>query len=174
MSILRNTLRALCFAVVLAPSAVAAQGLRVMPYGGFTPMNAAGGGQVEAGITKNLSVFADYNRWGAQFICGGPATVGEEDRCGQQGWMLHGGATLHLRDASARWRPYVSAGAGTARVIEAGESVGRALPSFSGESGFDWGGNRKLGVRLGLRWQGRPEIGKDYFGPVVGVRLRLR
>ena len=174
MSIRRSLLVA-CAAAVAAPSLLAAQGVRVTPYAGMTPVVAvAGGGQVEVGVARNLSVFADYNRWGWGLICTGAAVEGEEDRCGETGWTLHGGATLHLADVATWRRPYLALGVGAAQVLEAGENVGEPRASLSGEGGIDFGGSRVVNLRLGLRWQGRPGVGTDYVGPVVGIRLRLR
>lgn len=175
----RFSVRAACIAAAaLLPSVVAAQGVRVMPYGGMTPLTAvAAGGQVEAEVGRNLSAFADYNRWAWGLICVGAPIAGEEDtdRCGETGWTFHAGAVHHLRDAGARWRPYVSAAAGAAQVIGDGRNSGRVLPSLAGEAGYDVGGNQQLlTLRLGVRWQGRPSVGTDFVGPVVGFRLRLR
>jgi hypothetical protein len=97
----------------------------------------------------------------------------EESRCGESGWTLHAGATLHLRALPAWRRPYVSFGAGAAQVIEAAQPSGDVRPSIAGEMGMDFGGTHPLVFRLGVRWQGRPSVGTDYLGPVLGVRLRL-
>jgi len=179
MSILRNALRTACLAAALAPATLAAQGLRVTPYGGITPAIAvAAGGQVEVGVTENLAVFGDYSRWAWGLICFAPAGEGEEvgegNRCGETGWTAHGGATLYLRDVATWRRPYVSFSAGAAQVLDAGEAVSRLNPSIASEVGLDFGGDRALLFRLGLRWQGRPGIGTDYVGPVAGFQLRLR
>ena len=177
MSILRKTVGAILLAGVIAPSTIAAQGLRVTPYGGITPAIAvAAGGQVEVGVAESLAVFADYSRWAWGLICGAPAgeEAAEVDRCGETGWTAHGGATLYLRDVATWRRPYVSFSVGAAQVLDAGESVGRLNPSIASEIGMDFGGNRALLFRLGLRWQGRPGIGTDYVGPVAGFQLRLR
>jgi hypothetical protein len=177
-SLVRSSACAACIAAaVVVPSALAGQGVRVMPYGGMAPLIAiAAGGQVEAEVGRNLSAFADYSRWGWGLICVGSPIEGEQDddRCGETGWTFHAGAVRHLRDAGANWRPYVSAAAGAAQVVEDGRNSGRVLPSLAGEAGYDWGGNRLVTVRLGLRWQGRPSVGTDFAGPVVGFRLRLR
>ena len=177
MSILRNTLGALLLAAAFTPSTIAAQGLRVTPYGGITPAIAvAAGGQVEVGVTQNLAVFADYSRWAWGLICFAPAAEEEAavDRCGETGWTAHGGATLYLRDVATWRRPYVSFSAGAAQVLDAGKVAGRRNPSIASEIGMDFGGSRALLFRLGLRWQGRPGIGTDYVGPVAGFQLRLR
>jgi hypothetical protein len=175
-AILRN---ALCAAgLALLPSTLAAQTqTRVMAHGGMFPFISANvGAQVE--ITpgsRSTSFFAEYNRWAWGLICVG--RVGGEDdaadRCAESGYTVHAGVTEHLANADARWRPYLSAGAGIARVVDEYDGRRPIHPSLAAEVGYDWGGARAFNLRLGARWQGRPQVGTDYAGPVVGLRLRL-
>ena len=174
-SILRNAVCAAC--VALLPSLLAAQTqTRVMAHGGIMPFTSANAsGQVE--ITPrdgNTSYFAEYSRWAWGLICVGLVGSGEGDeRCAETGYTVHAGVTRHLRGADARWRPYVSGGAGVARVVDASDRGRPFHPSLAVEGGYDWGGARAFNLRLGARWQGRPRVGTDYAGPVIGLRLRL-
>jgi hypothetical protein len=174
-STLRNALCAAC--VALLPSMLPAQTqTRVMAHGGMFPFSTLhAGGQVEvtpgAGST---SYYGEYSRWAFGLICvGGVGAGSDEDRCGETGYTVHAGVTRHLRDANVRWRPYLSAGAGIARVVDGSDRSHPVRPSLAVEGGYDWGGTRAFNLRLGARWQGRPQVGTDYAGPVVGLRLRL-
>ncbi|HEV3052271.1 MAG TPA: hypothetical protein VGX50_18315 [Longimicrobium sp.] len=175
MSTLRNALCAAC--VALLPSMLAAQTqTRVMAHGGIMPfVSANAGGQVE--ITPrdgNTSYFAEYNRWAWGLVC--VSLVGSDEgdeRCAENGYTVHAGVTRHLRDAGSRWRPYVSGGAGVARVVGEDDRGHPLHASLAVEGGYDWGGARAFTLRLGARWQARPAVGTDYAGPVVGLRLRL-
>lgn len=177
-----NVLRAVCVAasVLVAPAAGAQTTVRVMAHGGFLPITTIyGGGQLE--ITPgggNTSFYADYNQWAWGVACESavdhdwPDDAGADARCGETGYTVHGGVTQHLRGADTRWRPYVSAGAGVARVLDRYEEDRPVRLSLAAEAGYDVG-RGPIGLRLGARWQGRPQVGTDYVGPVVGLRLRF-
>ncbi len=179
-SIIRKTASAACLAAGVAafPLAAGAQTeVRVMPYAGMMPIVAVqGGGQVE--VTPrggDVSWFAEYNRWAWGLICVGVAEGQEEDRCAETGYTVHGGATRHLGRREAWWRPYVSGGAGVARVLD-DDPEAESHPihlSLAGEGGWDVGGTGPFTLRMGVRWQGRPLVGTDFVGPVVGLRLRV-
>ncbi|HEX6373724.1 MAG TPA: hypothetical protein VF006_32655 [Longimicrobium sp.] len=183
-SIVRNTLRAGCLAAgvaLLAPDGAAQTEVRVMAHGGLLPFTTVyGGGQVQvtpgAGGT---SFYAEYNQWAWGIICesaldpGSPDEFVGDDRCSETGYTVHGGFTRHLRGSGASWRPYVSAGAGVARVLDRTEADRPVRPSLAVEGGYDVGGAGSFTLRLGARWQGRPQVGTDYVGPVIGLRLRL-
>ena len=180
-SIFRNTLcAAACVALLPAASAAQTQ-VRVMAHGGLMPFTTLfGGGQVEiAPRGGNTSFHADYNQWAFGMGCEDavghtwPDDVGSDTRCGETGYTVHGGVTRHLRGDGVRWRPYVSGGAGVARVLDRYVEDRPTRLSLAGEAGYDFGGARPLNLRLGLRWQGRPQVGTDYAGPVIGVRLRF-
>lgn len=176
---IRNTVCAAVFA--LLPSVLHAQAeVRVMAHGGLMPFTTLyGGGQVEiAPRGGSTSFHADYNQWA--FGMGCEDTVGDiaphfgsDGRCGETGYTVHAGVTQHLRGAGVRWRPYVSGAAGVARVLDHSPENRPLNLSLAGEAGYDFGGPRPLNLRLGLRWQGRPRVGTDYAGPVIGVRLRF-
>lgn len=182
--ILQNTVRGACLAAgvtLLAPAAAAQTQVRVMAHGGMLPFTTLyGGGQVEvtprAGGT---SFYAEYNRWVWGMICvsvleaDGRFDNQPDNRCAETGYTAHAGLTQHFRSADARWRPYLSAGAGVARVLDDYRTRHPLRPSLAMEGGYDVGGAGPFNVRLGARWQGRPQVGTDYVGPVVGLRLRL-
>jgi hypothetical protein len=175
---IRNAARAACIAAGLAvvPIASSAQTeVRVMPYAGMTPVVAVqGGGQVE--VTPrggDVSYFAEYNRWAWGLICVGVPEGQEEDRCSETGYTVHAGVTRHLASRESRWRPYLSGGAGVARVLDEGLESRPVRLSLAAEGGWDFGGAGPFTVRFGARWQGRPQVGTDYVGPVVGFRLRV-
>ncbi len=182
-SILRNALCAAC--VALLPTALDAQTeTRVMAHGGIFPFTTLhGGGQVE--VTPrggSTSYFAEYNRWVWGMICVTPmdtppgglfADDETGNRCSETGYTVHGGVTRHLKGEGARWRPYVSGAAGVARVLDRYVESRPVRLSLGAEAGYDVGGAGPFTLRLGARWQGRPQVGTDYFGPVVGLRLRL-
>jgi hypothetical protein len=182
--IIRNTLRAACLTgglALLAPSAGAQTQVRLMAHGGMLPFATVyGGGQVQltprAGST---SYYVDYNHWAWGIACEspvafeGPDEFIDDSRCGETGYTAHAGLTRHFRSADARWRPYLSAGAGVARVLDDYRTRHPVRPSLAVEGGYDVGGAGAFNVRLGARWQGRPQVGTDYVGPVIGLRLRL-
>lgn len=182
--ILRNTLRAACAAAgmaLLAPAAGAQTQVRLMAHGGLLPFSTIhGGGQVQltpgAGST---SYYAEYSHWAWGMACESAVPFDEPDeffsdeRCGETGYTAHAGVTRHLRSADARWRPYLSAGAGVARVLDDYRTRHPLRPSLAVEGGYDVGGAGPFNLRLGARWQGRPQVGTDYVGPVIGLRLRL-
>lgn len=180
LPIIRNTL---CAAAVVAllPAVSAAQAqVRVMAHGGLMPFTTLyGGGQVEVGRRGGTTSFhADYNQWAFGMGCEdavGHTWPGDDpdDRCGETGYTVHGGVTQHLRGTGVRWRPYVSGGAGVARVLDRSMEDRPMRLSLAGEAGYDFGGANPLNLRLGLRWQGRPQVGTDYAGPVIGVRLQF-
>lgn len=144
-----------------------------------------GGGQVQVTPRAgNVSWYAEYNQWGYGIACESvldfdtpdvrwPDGVGDPDRCGETGYTVHVGFIRHLKPASATWRPYLSAGTGVARVLDRYVEDRPVLASLALEGGYDVGGAGPLTLRLGARWQGRPQVGTDYFGPVLGLRLRL-
>lgn len=180
--ILRNTLRAACLGAaiaLLAPAAGAQTEVRVMAHAGmlpFTTIHAGGQVQVTPG-GGNTSYYAEYNQWAWGLICVGVADPDApdgfgDDRCSETGYTVHGGFVRHLRGADVRWRPYLSAGAGVARVLDHEEDRPVRL-SLAAEGGYDVGGAGPFTLRLGARWQGRPQVGTDYVGPVIGLRLRL-
>lgn len=176
-SIIRKSLCAAAF-VALLPAVSAAQSeVRVMAHGGLMPFTTIyGGGQVEVGPRGgNAAFYADYNQWAFGMGCEDAVDPvwSSSARCGETGYSLHGGVTGHLGSAGARWRPYASGGAGVARVLDHGLQDRPLRLSLAAEGGYDFGGARPLNLRLGLRWQGRPQVGTDYAGPVVGVRLRF-
>jgi hypothetical protein len=183
--IIRNILRAAGVAAgvaLLASSAGAQARVRVMAHGGMLPFATVyGGGQVQvtpaAGTT---SFYAEYNQWAWGIACESaldheppPGEFIDDSRCGETGYTAHGGATRHLRGAGVAWRPYVSAGAGVARVLDRSLDDRPVRLSLAVEGGYDVGGAGPFNVRLGARWQGRPHVGTDYVGPVIGLRLRL-
>ena len=172
-SILRNAVCAAC--VALLPSTLAAQAeTRVTAHAGMLPFTALhGGGQVE--VTPrggDLSWFAEYNRWAWGMICV-EEVRGAGRGCPQTGHSLHAGMTHRLGRAGARWRPYLSGAAGAARVLDLNEESRPVQLSLGVEAGYDVGGAGPFTLRLGARWQGRPQVGTDYFGPVIGLRLRI-
>lgn len=182
--ILRNTLRAVCLAAavaLLAPAAGAQTQVRLMAHGGMLPFTTLyGGGQVE--ITRgagSTSYYAEYNRWVWGMICvdvlepSGRFDNERYTRCAETGYTAHAGVTRHFRSADARWRPYLSAGAGVARVLDDYATRHPVRASLAVEGGYDAGGAGPFGLRAGVRWQGRPQVGTDYVGPVIGLRLRL-
>jgi hypothetical protein len=178
-SILRNTLRAAClYAALLASPAASQTQVRVMAHGGLLPFSTVhGGGQVQVAPGGNTSFYAEYNQWAWGIACesavdGGVPFDYDDDRCGETGYAVHGGFTRHLREAGASWRPYLSAGAGVARVLDHTDDRPVRM-SLTAEGGYDVGGPAPFNVRLGVRWQGRPQVGTDYVGPVIGLRLRL-
>jgi hypothetical protein len=183
--IIRNTLRAACLAggvTLFAPSAGAQTQVRVMAHGGMLPFATVyGGGQVQlTPRAGNTSYHAEYNRWAWGITCESPVYHEpppngpiDDGRCGETGYTAHAGLTRHLRSADARWRPYLSAGAGVARVLDDYRTRHPLRPSLAVEGGYDVGGAGPFNVRLGARWQGRPQVGTDYVGPVIGLRLRL-
>jgi hypothetical protein len=182
-SILRNTLRAACLcagAALLAPCAAAQTQVRVMAHGGLLPFSTVhGGGQVQVTPGGNTSFYAEYNQWAWGIACesavrdGVPFDPGhDDDRCGETGYAVHGGFARHLRGAGASWRPYLAAGAGVARVLDHTDNRPVRM-SLAVEGGYDVGGPASFNVRLGARWQGRPQVGTDYVGPVIGLRFRF-
>lgn len=184
-SIFRTTCRAALLAagVSLAPSLLCAQAeVRVMAHGGLMPfLSIHGGGQVQVTPRAARStLYAEYNQWGWGMACesvvedgGVPFDPVDEPRCGETGYTVHAGVIRHLKDAGVAWRPYVSAGAGLARVLNRHEEHRPVRASLAVEAGYDVGGAGPLNLRLGARWQGRPQVGTDYAGPVIGFRLRL-
>jgi hypothetical protein len=170
----RSALLAACAVAALIPAALAGQnGLRLMPYGGLTPFSTvAAGGQVGIPVTEHGSVFADYSLWGFGMHCMELHQSGSTSRCNEAGWSLNGGGTYHAYDATDTFRPYVSLGGGISRLTAPSRRADTEL-SLLGETGFEVGGYRPLNLRVGLRWQGRPSVGTDYAGPVVGLRLAL-
>lgn len=183
-SIVRNTLGAGCLAAgfaLLAQAAGAQTEVRVMAHGGLLPFASVyGGGQVQvtpgAGGT---SFYAEYNQWAWGLTCesalelDAPNDYVDDSRCGETGYTVHGGFSRHLRGSSVSWRPYVSAGVGAARVLDHSATDHPVRLSLVGEGGYDVGGAGSFTLRLGARWQGRPQVGTDYVGPVIGFRLRL-
>jgi hypothetical protein len=185
--IIRNTLRAACLcagAALLASPAGAQTQVRVMAHGGLLPFSTVhGGGQVQVTPAGGSTGFyAEYNQWVWGIICAvsephhpdapdAPNTP-VADRCGETGYTVHGGLVRHLRDAGASWRPYLSAGAGVARVLDHTDDRPVRM-SLAVEGGYDVGGPASFNVRLGARWQGRPQVGTDYVGPVIGLRFRF-
>jgi hypothetical protein len=181
---LRNALRAACAAaaMVLTAPAGAQTEVRVMAHGGVLPFTSVhGGGQVQ--VTPgggSTSLYAEYNQWAWGLICesvldpGAPGGIGgDDDRCSETGYTVHAGFTRHLRGTKASWRPYLSAGAGVARVLDRYVPDRPVRASLAVEGGYDVGGAGAFTVRLGARWQGRPQVGTDYVGPVIGLALRL-
>ena len=182
--IIRNTLRAACAVAgiaLLAPAAGAQTQVRLMAHGGMLPFTTIqGGGQVQLTPgSGNVSYYAEYSHWAWGMTCESaldherPNDFVGNDRCGETGYTAHAGVTRHLRGAGVSWRPYVSAGAGVARVLDDYRTRHPLLASLAVEGGYDVGGAGPFNVRLGARWQGRPQVGTDYVGPVIGLRLRL-
>jgi hypothetical protein len=183
-SILRTTLRAACLgaaAALLATPAATQTEVRVMAHAGLTPfLTVHGGGQVQVTPRAgNTSYYAEYNQWAWGIVCESvvddvlPDGIGGDDRCSETGYTVHGGFVRHLRGVASSWRPYVSAGAGVARVLDRYVDGRPVRLSMAVEGGYDVGGAGPFTVRLGARWQGRPQVGTDYIGPVIGLRLRL-
>jgi hypothetical protein len=170
----RAALRACAAAAALLPSALAAQTeTRVTAHAGMLPFTALhAAAQVEVTPGGGLSYFAEYNRWAWGMICVEEAGGGGRG-CPQTGHSLHAGVTRRLGRAGARWRPYLSGAAGAAHVLDLNEASRPVQLSLGVEGGYDVGGAGPLALRLGARWQGRPQAGTDYLGPVVGIRLRL-
>jgi hypothetical protein len=182
--IIRNTLRTACAAAavtLLAPFAGAQTQVRLMAHGGMLPFTTIhGGGQVQLTPgSGSTSYYAEYNQWAWGITCEsavafeGPDEFIDDGRCGETGYTAHAGVTRHFRSGDARWRPYLSAGAGVARVLDDYRTRHPLLASMAVEGGYDVGGAGPFNVRLGARWQGRPQVGTDYVGPVIGLRLRL-
>lgn len=186
--IFRNTVRAAWIAagMALLPSALDAQTeVRMMAHGGILPfVSGHAGGQLEiTPAAGSVSYFAEYNRWAWGLVCTAVVDLNQSDapssydgdagRCAETGYTVHAGVTRHLKDADARWRPYLSAGAGVARVVDEYGGEHPAHASLAVEGGYDFGGARAFTLRLGARWQGRPQVATDYAGPVIGLRLRL-
>jgi hypothetical protein len=179
-SLIRSTLCG-CVAAALAFAAPAGAqtGVRVMVQGGLLPFtNLHAGGQVQ--VTPrggNTSFYAEYNQWAWGLVCVGVADSGApdgfgDDRCSETGYTVHVGAARHFGGAQARWRPYVSGGAGIARVFDRTVRDRPIRASLAAEGGYDMSAG-SFGLRLGARWQGRPEVGTDYVGPVIGLGLRF-
>lgn len=151
-----------------------------MAHGGmlpFTTLHAGGQVQVAPG-SGGTSFYAEYNQWAWGIICvsvldpDAPDGIGD-DRCSETGYAVHAGATRHLGRAEALWRPYVSGGVGVARVLDRTLEDRPVRAALVGEVGYDLRGGGPFGLRVGLRWQGRPQVGTDYVGPVIGLALRL-
>jgi hypothetical protein len=173
--IIRAVLRA-CAAALLPCALAAPTETRVAAHAGmlpFTALHAAAQVEVTPG-GGGVSYFAEYNRWAWGMICveeiGGS---GSGRGCPQTGHSLHAGVTHRLGRAGARWRPYLSGAAGAARVLDVNEESRPVQLSLGVEGGYDVGGAGPIALRLGARWQGRPQVGTDYLGPIVGFRLRL-
>lgn len=186
MTSLRNTVRAACVAAgvaLLAPAAGAQTQVRVMAHGGLMPFTTVhGGGQLQ--VTPGgggTSFYAEYNQWAWGIICDAVLEPHNPDepgggggsRCSETGYTVHGGVVRHLKPADAAWRPYMSAGAGVARVLDRYADERPVRASLAVEGGYDVGGAGPFNLRLGARWQGRPQVGTDYVGPVIGLRLRV-
>ncbi|HEX2204968.1 MAG TPA: hypothetical protein VHG91_16785 [Longimicrobium sp.] len=172
------------FAFVMVGGAMGARGaaaqgmdVAVMPYAGVLPFaGIAGGVQVEAARPGSARVYTlSYSRWVHGLICTGAIATDAEgeayfpyDRCGEEGQTLLAGLTWRFGAPEARVRSYLGGGLGVAEAPQGPDGI---QPAGSLEAGFDFWPSRVLGIRLGLRADGRFAVGYDYLGPVIGVRL---
>jgi hypothetical protein len=173
--------RLLAFVVVLAAAPAFPQGLEVAALGGYTT---AGGLTHDARTVEDLEIEGSFT-WGATagyFFS--PRLGVEASWARQEGDValttadatagifemtidrIEGSFVYQLGGADARWRPFLSAGAGAA-VMSATDVASETRLALNLGAGLKWLPSKRLGARFSARYVPTylGDSGSDFCGP---------